>query len=144
MGFIEKTAELKSALSSAQLQMTQWIESAIGIEVEIEGEKKASYDKGFADGKASMGEPGDKIYSQVEMDAAVSESNAKFEEMKASYDEMKPKFDELVLKVAEMESGLQGKIDEAVAAFKVDLAKKYEDLQVAETEAETGFGNLLK
>lgn len=92
---------------------------------------KQSYDNGFAAGVASVA---DKIYSQVEMDAAIEAAVAP---LKLEIEAMKLEIEALKLQVEE-----QGKA--AVAAFKAEMLAKYEEMQVVETEAETGFKEFLK
>lgn len=89
---------------------------------------KAKYDEGFAAGVASVG-PGDKIYSQAELDAIVLPLNEKIAALE--------------LTVNELSASIPVKIAEAVAAFKAELLAKYEAAQVVESDVETGFKNLL-
>ena len=91
-----------------------------------------AYQKGFADGAASVVVPpaSDKIYSEEELQAKIKEALFPLEEKITSLE-------------AEI-SLLPEKIEEGVAAFKAELLAKYNELQVAETAAEVGFGELLK
>ena len=92
---------------------------------------KAKYDEGFAAGVASVG-GGEKIYSQAELDAKIAEAVAP----------LNVKIAELDAKVAELSAALVAEAGKLVA-FKADLLAKYEAQQVAESEGETGFKNLL-
>jgi hypothetical protein len=90
-----------------------------------------AYQKGFADGAASVSvPPSDKLYSEEELQAKIKEALFPLEEKITSLE-------------AEI-SLLPQKIEEGVAAFKAELLAKYNELQVAETAAEVGFGELLK
>lgn len=89
---------------------------------------KAKYDEGFAAGVASV-QPSDKIYSQAEVDAIVLPLNEKIAALE--------------LAITDINATIPAKIAEAVAAFKAELLAKYEEQQVVETQAETGFKNLL-
>lgn len=93
---------------------------------------KAKYDEGFAAGVASVG-GSDKIYSQAELDAKIAEAVLPLNEKVAS----------LEAKIVEIEAGIEVKVKDAVAVFKAELLAKYEAQQVAESEGETGFKNLL-
>ena len=93
---------------------------------------KQKYDEGFAAGVASVPVvPGG--FTQEQVDAAVL----------AAVEPLQKKVSDLEAKVAELEASVQPKIDAAVAAYKADLLAKYEAQQVAESEGETGFKNLL-
>lgn len=99
-------------------------------------EKKASYEKGFADGVASVPvQPiSDKIYSQAEFDAKLSEGLAalqmELDGVKAQFESLKGSVD------AQIKSAVDAKLGELKAA--------YDAMQVIENQAETGFADLLK
>lgn len=105
-------------------------------EAALAAAKQLSYDEGFAAGVASVPpvEPGDKIYSQAELDAAVVAAK---EEVQAQLAVVQAELDALKLEV-------DSKIATAVAAMKAELLAAYEAQQVAESEGETGFAGLLK
>jgi len=90
-----------------------------------------AYQKGFADGVASVPTPvSEKIYTQEELDAKIQEALFPVNE-----------------KVAALEAEVAlvpQKVAEGVAAFKAELLAKYNELQVAETATEVGFAELLK
>lgn len=105
------------------LKLIESIKAAAQTEIE------AAYAKGFADGKASIDVPatpvGEKIYSQEEFDQLVEPMRSKLVELQAQVD------------------AIPAKIAEEVSSFKASLLKQYEELQVIETQAETGFKDLL-
>ena len=106
-------------------------------EAAVMAAKQASYDEGFANGKAEGAgpvepvEPGSKIFDQAEVDAMIASAIAPLE-----------------AKIVELEASIEAKAEEAasvkVAALKAELLAKYEAQQVAETAEETGFADLLK
>jgi len=103
----------------------------VDAEAALNESVKVAYDKGFADGVASVPPVvSEKIYTQEELDAKIQEA-------------LLP----LQAKVAELEvvvSGIDQKIADGVAMVKSELLIKYNELQVAETAAEVGFADLLK
>lgn len=92
---------------------------------------KVKYDEGFAAGVASV-VVSDKIYSQAELDAKIAEAVAP----------LNAKIVELDVKVAELSAAVVAEAGKLVA-YKAELLAKYEAQQVAESEGETGFKNLL-
>ena len=89
---------------------------------------KAAYDKGFADGsKIVIVEPSDKIFSQKEADLLV---------LKA-VEPLEKKIADLELLVA----GIDGKIEDALVAFKADLLLKVAEIDAIEDKA---LAELLK
>lgn len=79
---------------------------------------KMAYDKGFADGVASVPPVTDKIYSQAELDAAVAGA-------------VQPLIDQVAMlndQVAAMQGQIDQKVAEAVAALKADLLVKMQAL----------------
>jgi len=97
-----------------------------------QAEAQNLYNKGFADGVASVpvAPVNDKLYSQVEMDAALADLKSQLASMQAQIDELKLAQDTAV--------------NNAVSALKSSLAEKYAALMVVEQQAETGFADLLK
>lgn len=92
---------------------------------------KAKYDEGFAAGVASVPVvPGG--FSQEQVDAFIAAAVAPLNEKIALLD----------AKIVELEAALVAEAGKLVA-FKADLLAKYEAQQVAESEGETGFKNLL-
>ena len=104
---------------------------------------KEAYDKGFADGVASVPPPTDDVtpFSQADLDAAVL---AAVEPLQAQVSAMQSEMDALKLQVEELQMGIEAAKVDAVAKFKVELAAKYAEMQVVEQAAETGFAELLK
>lgn len=80
---------------------------------------KMSYDKGFADGVASVpAGGGDKIYSQAELDAAVT----------AAVQPLSDQVTALTAQVAAMQGQIDQAVADAVAALKADLLTKMQAL----------------
>lgn len=105
-------------------------------DADVEAAKIAGYDEGFAAGVASV-PVSDKVFSQAEVDAMLAPLNEQVLTMQG--------------RIAELEgvvAGIDQKVSDAVALalseFKAILAAEYEARQVAETEIETGFKELLK
>lgn len=123
MDIIELLKSLKEKLEQAELL--------------IEEVSKKKYDEGFAAGVASVQVGSDKIYSQAELDEKLKPLQDKVLELEGSVVELKAKIDAFpqVLEEAKVK---------AVADFKADIAAKYAELQVVESQAETGFAELLK
>ena len=128
-GLASKIAELQVALQDAQ---------AAGDSI-----AKEAYDKGFADGVASQPPPVDDVtpFSQADIDAAVL---AAVEPLQSQVSAMQSEMDALKLQVEELQLGIEAAKSEAVSSFKAELLAKYEEQQVAESQGETGFGDLLK
>ncbi len=109
----------------------------VGIEegkvLGFEDGKKAGYDegyaKGFEDGKA-LGGNGDKIYSQAEVDLMIAPLNEKIASLEAE--------------VQAIKDSIEGLKVEAVNAFKLEIKAKYDEAQVAESQLESSFSDLLK
>ncbi len=119
---------LKQQIADAQAALAA--EKAVGF-----AEGAASRDEEVAALKARIveleaGVDPEKKFSQADLDAAVS----------AAVSPLQQRIGELEVLVA----GIDGKVAEAVAAFKSELLAKYEEQQVAENEGETGFKNLLR
>lgn len=118
-GLISQLASLQSALADAQAQ--------------LDTEKKASYDEGFAAGVASVpATPGG--FTQEQVDAAVLMA---LEPVKAELEGVKAELEAV-------KSSMQSSIDAAVAAVKADLLAKYKEMEVAIQSTEVGFEDLLK
>ena len=100
---------------------------------ELDLDLKAAEDKGFDLGLAQAGIPAtDKIYTEADLQAEKAI-------LQAIIDAGVEKIAALEVKVAELEAAQDFK----VAQFKAQLKSKYEELQVIETQAETGFAELL-
>lgn len=125
MDIVKLLQDLAATIAALQTQLADAQAAAESI-------AKEAYDKGFADGVASV-PVSDKIYSQAELDAAVASAT----------EPLHGQIAELQVKVSELEASIDQKVGEAVAALKADLLAKYEEQQVAESEGETGFKSLL-
>ena len=132
MGVFEQVEALK-------LQAEQVAQGVAGVKLSIEEFGKAQYDLGFEEGLKQAGQAGgsDKLYSDAEL-------NAELAPLKAKIAELEVKEQQLLVKLAEAESSVPGKVSEALAAFKAELLVKYAEKQVVESAAETGFADLLK
>jgi hypothetical protein len=113
--------DLQASISSLQAQLSD-------AQAAVAQVAKENYDKGFADGVASVG-PGDKIYSQVEMDAA-----------------LQPLKDQVAALQVQLD-GVPAQIEAAVAAgkaeLKAELKAAYEAAQASESASESDFGSKL-
>lgn len=90
---------------------------------------KAKFDEGFAAGVASV-PVSDKIFSQADVDALLAPLQAQITDLQAQ--------------VLALQGSIDQKVSDAVAAVKTDLLQKYQALEVAIQDQETGFENLLK
>jgi hypothetical protein len=121
-GLVEKIALLQTALVDAEA-------AAASI-------AKEAYDKGFAEGVASVPPVPEDVtpFTQADIDAAVALAveplNLEIASLKMEMDALK----------VQLEEGAE----KAIAGFKAELLAKYEAQQVAETEGETGFMAFLK
>jgi len=115
---------IQNILSNVESLKEQLADANAAIAIE----KKASYDEGFAAGKVSVNPGGDPEvkFTQADIDAAVAPLNEQLAALQTQVD------------------NIPAQIDQAVVAFKADLAQKYADLQVIENQVETGFADLLK
>lgn len=148
MSVTEIVAKLKvgfegelSKVDTVKLELQDKIASVDLIPVEVETEKKASYDKGFEDGLAQAGQASgpDKIFSNEEMEAELTPLRQRIGELQLVVTTLEGEKAELQAKVDE----IPALKDQAVAEFKADLLAKYETQQVSETDGETGFKALL-
>lgn len=132
MGVLEQVEALK-------LQAEQVAQGVSAMKLSIEEFGKAQFDLGFEEGLKQAGQAGgsDKLYSDAEL-------NAELQPLKDKIAALEVREQELLAKVAEVESSVPGKIAEALVAFKAELLAKYEEKQVVESQAETGFAELLK
>ncbi len=120
---------------------------------------KAGYERGYAEGKASVVLPvpgtGEILFTQDDMDKVSAVAK---DEVRA---ELQPQIDELKVQVqaaqsdveaikaefetfkAQAEAAKNEAVAQAIGSFKAELKAKYEEQQVVETSQETGFGALL-
>lgn len=133
MSVAESLQLLGKALGDVQTQLVS-IQTQLGdVQVSADADVKESYDKGFADGKLSMGNGEDKLYSQVELDTALENATKPLSDQIAA---LQVQIDDLKVQIdAAKEAGK--------AELKASLKAAYEAQQVAESEGETGFGALL-
>ena len=109
------------------------------IEAQIDIDLKSEYDRGVADGKASMpqdGQPSDKLYSQVELDGMIQPLQASLVEKEAQITSMQEQ-------VAAIQGSIDSSVEAKIAELKAVLKAEYAAQQVAESTGETGFAKLL-
>lgn len=128
MDLVKLLNDLVTNIASLQLQL-------IDAQRAAEALADAKYNEGFKAGVASVdGVVSDKIYSQKELDQKIIEAIAPIQ---AQLDIVKLQFEQL-------KADVDAKIKEGITIFKSNLLEKYIEQQVAETQAETGFAELLK
>lgn len=128
MDIVKLLQDLSATITSLQSALADAQAAAESI-------AKEAYDKGFADGVASVPPvPTDKIYSQEDLDAAV----------KAAAEPLQARVAELEAQVADMPAAIDAKVAEAMAAFKADLLAKYEAQQADESAGESAIREMLK
>ncbi len=130
---VKLLTDLGNTIAGLQAQLAD-AQAALDVAV------KQAYDKGFADGVASVPK-GDKIYSQEEADALVK---AAVDPLQAQIVEMQAKVEELQKQVDGMGEKLeQAKID-AKNELRAQLKEAYANAQNAENQLEQDFGKLLE
>lgn len=99
------------------------------LEAQLDLDLKGEFDRGFAEGKLSMGNPGDKIYDQAEVDAMlkpIQESlvakEAQIAQLQLDIDGIKASIDEQVK--VKLESELTGILSEFDAQQSDESAKE--------------------
>lgn len=137
---------LKAQIEALQLQLADTSAAAAQIASE-------NYDKGFADGVASM--QSDKIYSQAELDAAIASVKS---EMQLVIDGLNIQVLEAQTKVGDMQLVIDGmkaeldalkgdiskQVEAAIEGFKADLRSQFDAEVEAENALEAGFRKLLE
>ena len=124
MNLLEQLIALVASISELQAKLSD-------AQVAADELAKVKYEEGFAAGVASVSiPPSDKIYSQEQLDQAIA----------LAVEPLKVQIADLQVLVDAMPS----KIAEEVAKIKAELLAKYQELQVIESQAETGFAELLK
>jgi predicted nucleic acid-binding Zn-ribbon protein len=113
-------AELKDKAVADLASANTEVDTLRGLESAIADENKAAHDQGFQDGVAQATNPGDKIYTQADMDAKVNPLNEQISGLK----------DQLVDSET-ARTGMQGQID--------DLTKKLNDVNT-DVEANKELG----
>lgn len=110
------------------------------LSAEIRTEADAAYDQGVKDTQAASENPVDKIYSLDEANQMINDAKKPLEDQIA----------DLGVKMADLQAKVDASPDvetakeEARTELKAQLLQKYEEDQVAESEKETGFKDLLK
>lgn len=142
-------SDIQAKLDAIKAPFSEQLAKIEEIPLAVEAGEKAAWDEGFVKGQESMvlPDPTDPTaqYTQADMDALAAQVRLeKDNEYKDKMDNLNAQISDLSTKVGNLENQLAQAGEVAVGAFKADLAAKYEALQVAETEAETGFGDLLK
>lgn len=117
-------ASLQQQVVDAQAASAAEIEA---IKAESLLKEQAKYDEGFAAGVLSMSSGGEKIYSQVELDAKLEEVKVPFLQKVA---ELEAKNLELAAKVEELELSIPVKIQEAVELKVAEVVADFEASQV--------------
>lgn len=107
MELVTLLQNLSTTIASLQLQL---VDAQAALDVQV----KASYDKGFAEGVASVVLPpaSDKIYSQAELDKVLAETVGPLQEQ-----------------VNGIPALVDQKVVEALTQFKTDLLVKIVDLE---------------
>lgn len=140
--FLEKKAKIEAdameAIAKIEEKKAADVLEIDSMVMSLEAELKAAEDKGFDLGVAQAGIPaGDKIYTEADLQA---EKELVAAPLKAEKAVLEAKLVELQASVDKMPE----LVNKAVADMKAALLAKYEEAQVAETNAETGFKDLLK
>lgn len=94
---------------------------------------KEEYDKGFAAGVASVIPGVDKLYSQADLDAAVT---AAVDVVKAEMEAVKAEAAAVKLELESLKAGLPAQLAAAKAEVKAEILAKYQEAQAKEAEVE--------
>jgi phosphoglycerate-specific signal transduction histidine kinase len=119
MAVTEILGGLKDKATQAVADANTELDTLRNLETEIGDEKQAAHDAGFQEGLSQASAPGDKVYSQADMDAVVNPLNDQIVGLK----------NQLVDSETAL-TGLQGQLDPLmaqVAQDKVDLQKAHDD-----------------
>jgi hypothetical protein len=125
----------KQKLEELKLMANALSNSVSGFDAQI-GAIQSALDAELAAGDETT-EPtpvSDKIYTQADLDAAVN----------AAVLPLQGVITGLQQQINDLSAGMAGQIEEAVTKMKADIAAKYAEMQVVESQAETGFAELLK
>lgn len=133
MDLIKLLNDLVANVSALQGQIAELQAKLIDAQAELDRVAKESYDKGFADGVASV-PVSDKVFSQAEADALVASA---VEPLKKEIEGLK-----LAVEAAKIEA--EKSVKDGIAAMKAALKLKYLEMQVVESQLETGFQELLE
>lgn len=106
---------------------------------------KENYDKGFADGVASVPPvDGEKKFTQADLDAAVeavrSALTVEMEALRLQVSDLQGKLDQAT---AELDQKIAEAVKVAIGAFKAELKLKFAEQQAKESSDEAEFGKLL-
>lgn len=135
MAVIDKITQIKSNLLTEISEIQDELKLVEEMESELAAELLAAEEKGFEAGLAQSGQANgsDKLYSDAELNA----------ELQPLRDQIQALTDSAALAAEALPGQLQAASEQAVASFKAELKAAYEAQQVAESQGETGFGNLL-
>ena len=129
--------DLQAILEAIEGLKSQIITLQEEAEAKLAQVAKEEFDKGFAAGVASVTGNGDKIYSQAELDAKVSEEVMKaVEPVAAELEASKSQIMALTAELEALKAGLPVQLEEAKKAIKAEILAKYQAQQAAESEAE--------
>ena len=126
MGVLDILSGLEAEI---QAEFQPKLDKLAAAKESLAAELKAAKDAGFDEGVAQNSLPGDKIYTEADLQAEIVPLQAKIEELK--------------LQLGELPAKVEVEVAAALAKFKAELAQAYEAQQVAESEGETGFKALL-
>ena len=125
MEFKEKLLGLKDAVIALQSASTLPEE----FEVVVAAEKEASEKIGFDKGVASVSAPGDKVFSQADVDAMIAPLNEKISSLQTEYDAYR----------ADAESQKSLAVAAAKAEIVAAIQADFEAAQASENETEAEF-----
>ena len=128
-----ETMDIIALLNQLSATIASMQAALVDAQLAAESIAKENYDKGFAEGVASVIPNVDKIYSQAELDQKISEALVPVNEQVAA----------LSVELQSVKDSIEGLKAEAIAALKAELKLKYDEMQVVESQAESGFANLL-
>jgi hypothetical protein len=123
---VQKLTDLKAMLVAASNKVS-----------ELDAQQAASIsalDQLIAEVGAEVPPVSDKIYSQADLDAAVA----------AAILPLQAEINTLKEQIVALTASTEAAVAAAIAGYKAEIALKYAEMQVAETQAETGFAELLK
>lgn len=135
MAVKDTIAQLKQAVLDEMSKLQAELAVVEGLELAYDAELLVEFNKGFDAGVLQSDSAGgsDKIFSLIELNAELAPLQAKIVELEAA-----------VSSLQAVVNSVPQQIVEGVAAVKAGLLAAYEAQQVAETQAETGFKDLLK
>lgn len=137
MDIIKLLEDLKATIDGLQ--------SALGdAKAAAEQIAKENYDKGFADGVASVPVDSEKKYTQADLDAAVQavrdQTSAEVEALRLEIANLKSELEQAKRDVA---GQIEQAVKSAIQSFKSELKAKFAEQQAKESADEAAFGALL-